>query len=489
MMRHPADGSKVSAARSVLGDPSDRGHPSGLGEASDPAQRLGRLSAGVGPVDIESGERLARPGPLIAIVCSHLGHDPRRRRHVARLVTRSVLDCRARGGELLIATGSAIAELAERAGELFGVGRWRIAVDDEASPDDRLIRIRAAPAGATARGGGGRVSQEGPFSDGPASDGALSRDAAVIALADRVDAVFVRRGGLIESCLASRLATASDASTRVAVSGDSGCAAAGLIAAGAVGWYLAPKPIPAPPSVAVSEAPRKAETPDLRGPARHGHGPSDVSLHGPDIAGLPETGAAWPAWAEQGEGWLIHCTRSADGGWPGQSRHQHLDDLLLGDPGDEDPRFESLRRIVRGRRLVASAVTTSRSHPVVCFSAVPLRDLLARRCYRPHLHRWDYEPFGVAIRTRVAAAMGVCPVIYGVPAERSRLPPHDRYRFQAVGDTYDWTSEREWRACGSVDLNAVDPDDIRVFAPRRWASRLSLISPWSVDAVPTGDIS
>lgn len=483
-MRHPADGSKVSAARSVLGDPSDGGHPPGLDEASDPAQRLGRLSAGVGPVDIESGERLARPGPLVAVVCSHLGHDPRRRRHVARLVTRAVLDCRARGGELLIANGSAIAELAERAGQLFGVGRWRLAVDDEPAANDRLIRIRPAPDRTTARDGVRGVAR-----DGSAAGGALSRDAAVIALADRVDAVFVRRGGLIESCLASRLATASDASTRVAVSGDSGCAAAGLIAAGAVGWYLAAKPIPAPPSVAVSDGPRKAETPDLRDPARHGPGPSGVSLHGPDIAGLPETGVAWPSWAEQGEGWLIHCTRSADGGWPGQSRHQHLDDLLLGDPGDEDPRFESLRRIVRGRRLVASAVTTSRSHPVVCFSAVPLRELLGRRRYRPHLHRWDYEPFGVAIRTRVAAAMGVCPAIYGVPAERSRLPPHDRYRFQAVGDTYDWTSEREWRACGTVDLNAVDPDDIRVFAPRRWTPRLAPLSPWPVDAVPTGDNS
>ncbi len=66
----------------------------------------------------------------------------------------------------------------------------------------------------------------------------ISRDAAVLALADRVDAVYVRPRGTIAACLKHRLATRHDASTRVAVITARKSAARELIDAGAIGWYL-----------------------------------------------------------------------------------------------------------------------------------------------------------------------------------------------------------------------------------------------------------
>jgi hypothetical protein len=125
--------------------------------------------------------------------------------------------------------------------------------------------------------------------------------------------------------------------------------------------------------------------------------------------------------------------------------------------------LDSLRRIVQKRRLIGSALASGRSWPVVCFSENSLSGLLSQRRYRPHLHRWDYEPYGIAIRKSAAISDGVQPVIYGSGNDRAKLPMAERYRFQAIGKTYDWTQEREWRCAGDVDLERFDPKDVRVF--------------------------
>ena len=141
-------------------------------------------------------------------------------------------------------------------------------------------------------------------------------------------------------------------------------------------------------------------------------------------------------------------------------------------------------RIVRGKRLIASATASDRRFPVVCFSSCSLESLLSQRTYRPHLHRWDYEPFGIAIRKDAAVRAGLRPAIYGQPAKRESLADHDRYRFQAIGNTFDWTREREWRSLGDVDLSRFDSNDVRVFVPESsLASSLGTHFPVSVVAL------
>ena len=126
--------------------------------------------------------------------------------------------------------------------------------------------------------------------------------------------------------------------------------------------------------------------------------------------------------------------------------------------------LDTLYRLLRNRRILASAVATSKSYPVVCFSERALLDMLAMRCYRPHLGRWDYEPFGVAIEKSTAIELGAKSVIYGQPSDRKRLSMPDRFRFHPVGTTYDWRTEQEWRFPKTVNLDEIPQESLRVFA-------------------------
>lgn len=406
-----------------------------MGLESRPIERITRLQRAVGPVILSRSEPIESPHPLIAVTSSRLGHDSSLRRHVCQFLSRCLLDCRQRNAVLLVASGSAIEAWATRAAELFAVPVVRLSVD----PNDDLADIVI----------------------GTARDEPLSRDATLIALADRVDAVYVRRGGTVERCLQARVEDRCDASTRVAVSLTRHCAASGLIAAGAIGWF-------------------------------HSSAKSDrcklFSTDGDDSR-LEETRS--DEWTRTDGQWLIHCTRQCDGAWPGETQRQYRDSILLGDESSASRGpLDALIRIVRSGQLVAGATATSKAHPVVCFSALPLKELLQRRCFRPQLGRWDYEPYGIAIRLSVAKRLGIQAVIYGDTKDRALLPAEDQFRFHPIGKTFDWREEREWRSCESVNLAAMNPDDIRVFAEDLSNARMRLQDcRWPVTLVATKPIA
>ena len=400
------------------------GHGVARGAAeSGLASRLIRLGRAVGDVEVIPETRVSRPTPLQGLTCSRLGHDPACQQVVCRFLVRSVVQARDRGAKLLVASGSAIEPWARRAAELFSVPLQIVSID-RGEPEHVIVRSR----------------------DGRS----LSRDAVLIALADRVDAFYVRRGGTVERCLRDRIEQWQDASTRVAVGAGPRCAAASLIDRGAIGWYLAD-----------AEDEDEDEEP-LR---------VDLTRH--------------DAWTRTDGQWLVHCTRGRVDAWPGETQRQFRDGMLLagGYTANRGP-LQALIRIVRSGRLVAAAQTTRRSHPVVCFSAVPLVELMQRRCFRAHLGRWDYEPYGVAIRLDAARNMGIQPVIYGDPKERDMLARRDRYRFHPVGKTYDWRSEREWRSAETVDLTRLADGDVRVFVRDAGdAASLPNIRPWPVTVI------
>lgn len=341
--------------------------------------------------------------PIIGLTSSRLGRDVELHRHACQFLSRSMLDASDRGAAVLIADGSAIAPWATRAAELFGVPAIHLHVGDD-----------------------------------------VSRDAAVIAMADRVDAVYVRGSGTIATWLDRRVAMMKDASTRVAIYGRGSCAATDLITAGAIGWY---RPSPNLPSSTESASATSNES-----------------------------------WMRTDGQWLVHCTRRRDGPWPGESMDQYRDAMLVDHPtATRRAPIDALERIVSSRKLIASSVATAKSHPVVCFSAVPLLELLDRRCFRPQLGRWDYEPFGVAIGLSAAQAAGLRPVIYGDGDRRKQLSPSDRYRFHPIGKTFDWRTEREWRSSETLDLDTFDPTDVKLFAIDSDDARVKLKrSPWSI---------
>jgi len=393
-------------------------------------ERVERLSIDVGHVSISRGPACDSVDVLVAVTSSRLGHDSALHRIACRFLCQSLLDSRHRGAALLVASGSAIEPWAVRAAELFAVPVILLSVDPDNRSADIFVRAR----------------------DGRK----LSRDAAAISIADRVDAVFVRRGGTVQACLQRRIVARGDASTRVAVSLAPKCAAKELIDAGAIGWFCG------------------------------GAGPQNLAGVEATIPhSLRSADSIDDAWIRTEGQWLIHCTRAPAGAWPGETERQYRDSMLIGrdDLALRRP-IDALMSIIRSGKIVAAATATTKKHPVVCFSSRSLHELLQRRCFRPQLNRWDYEPYGIAIRLTVARQLGIQPVVYGLPKDRSTLSPDQQFRFHPIGRTFDWREEREWRSKQSVDLTAIDFDDVRVFAEDKQESRKRLQRcPWSVTFV------
>ncbi|EMI54466.1 hypothetical protein [Rhodopirellula sallentina] len=339
----------------------------------------------------------AHSSPLVSVVCSRVGHDAKRHRTMSQQIAASMQQIKRDDATLLVFRGTAIAPWAIHAAGVFSVS---MLVLDETEDRDRLM----------------------------------------IALADRVDGVYVRPKGKITGLL-KRRAEINSGIVRVAIDiGDHHRSLEwDLLGAGAVGRYL---------------------------PTDH-HTGDEVPIELQDLMEIPGA-RAQPSnhnevdWSQ----YLVHSTRAMSGPWPGQTWDQYRDDLLLADPQSASrDAIDSLCRIVRQQRIIAGAVTSRRSTPVVCLSEVPLPELIGRRTYRSHLHRWDYEPFGIAIRRDAALALGIEPVIYGEPGRERELAAGEKYRFQATGKTHDWTAEREWRSGRDIDLSAVDAKDIRIFVP------------------------
>lgn len=346
---------------------------------------------------------LAADRPWLTLASSHLGHCGSLHREVCRFVSRSLLEARKNGSVLVIVLGSAIEPWARRAAELFSIPTLIVSVNPK-----------------TKRERGADIVISG--------NRRLQRDAVAVAICDRVDCPLVRAGGHIEAALRRRLAGGPDSRLRVAIHPTSDtktrrCAQL-MMSLGAVGWYVPP----------TSEPQRTIRCATV------------VSNE----------------WSRTEDAWLVHCTRAGSSEMSGTFQR---DAMLIGHSLTVASPMETLMQIVRGKRLIGSAIASDHRFPVVCFSSRSLASLLAERAYRPHLHRWDYEPYGIAIRRSAAVKAGMMPVIYGVAGERERLQASDRYRFQATGKTYDWTREREWRKLGDVELTQFADEDIRVFVP------------------------
>lgn len=196
------------------------------------------------------------------------------------------------------------------------------------------------------------------------------------------------------------------------------------------------------------------------------------------------------------EGWdlLTHTTRACPGGWPGQTDDNYLDSLLDGRDDADHSALGTLIRIITQRRLIASNRLIRGGHAVVSLTAVPLAELPRLHRYRGHLARWDFEPCGLCLRREWLARRGARRVLYGGEAEWAVTPAADQPFFQCVReldratwsggappDTIDWSTEREWRHVGDLDLSDATADDVLLFVPNGDdARRLASVCPWPI---------
>ena len=220
-------------------------------------------------------------------------------------------------------------------------------------------------------------------------------------------------------------------------------------------------------------------------PAEHRHVPlakSDrKSAEDALIADLVRTGST--------SEWLIHWTRAPQNEWAGESRDEHLSSKLLSDTSHERTSFGTLQRIVDEKALRATSGNTRANVDVVCFSELPLVMLLAKRVFRSHRGRWDFEHFGIGVRRQRIKSLGGRPVIYGDESVWQALPEGERPWFQPqqcqAGDSpIDWTVESEWRLSSTLHLGNLPEDDVFLFCKTEHeATELRSACDWRVVSV------
>ncbi len=190
---------------------------------------------------------------------------------------------------------------------------------------------------------------------------------------------------------------------------------------------------------------------------------------------------------ESEEPYLIHCTRRRNGPWPGETWDEYRDELLWDRPGADHSELAALLRILAQRKLTGSTEGIRGRQPVICFAELRLPSLAEMRIYRRHRRRWDFGPFGIAVRRDWLRERGAQPVDYGDERLWETLPDDRRHLFQPVasrrGD--DWRAEREWRLPGSLDLRQVPAHAAFVFVPDDASARwVSFLSAWPVVICP-----
>jgi len=119
-------------------------------------------------------------------------------------------------------------------------------------------------------------------------------------------------------------------------------------------------------------------------------------------------------------------------------------------------------------------------------------DFRARRVFRKHRRRFDFEPWGLAVRGDALESAGVRKVIYGDDTDWSNLPPEQRPFFQKAtsGGSTDNLAEQEWRVVSDVDLKLMPSDSVCVFADNAEAAEMiARHCVWRVVVVPIQSVT
>jgi len=152
---------------------------------------------------------------------------------------------------------------------------------------------------------------------------------------------------------------------------------------------------------------------------------------------------------------LAHFTRAAQGAWPGQSQGEYLEDLWFGGDRARRDAPAALWRILGSSTLRASARLIRGGFPAVSFTAVSPEQIAELHRYRPHLVRWDFEPWGIVFDRDWLAKRNARPVKYLPSSAFKNLEPNEKAWFQKhEPPDCDFSMEEEWRILG--DFNFAD---------------------------------
>jgi hypothetical protein len=123
---------------------------------------------------------------------------------------------------------------------------------------------------------------------------------------------------------------------------------------------------------------------------------------------------------------------------------------------------------------------------MISFTARPPGEVPALHRWRKGLRRWDFRPYGVAVRREVLASLGARPVAYLPEAELSKLAGEARLFAQRhEPPRTDWSGEAEWRWPGDLKLTALPREALRILVPTQ-AEAESLGAEFGYEALNIG---
>jgi hypothetical protein len=159
------------------------------------------------------------------------------------------------------------------------------------------------------------------------------------------------------------------------------------------------------------------------------------------------------------EGYIIHWTKASNFPWPGETHFQYYEDIVNSSRRYARSGLGTLKRILRERRLRASAKHVRKGFPAVAFSTLKPSLALGLMKWRARYREMTFEPYGVGIRKEYAERIGIRKVFYGSPEMYRYLEKEHQPYFQNIGTIGDWLAEMEYRHIGDLDLSLI-PDDM-----------------------------
>ncbi|RME23924.1 MAG: hypothetical protein D6800_09230 [Candidatus Zixiibacteriota bacterium] len=194
-----------------------------------------------------------------------------------------------------------------------------------------------------------------------------------------------------------------------------------------------------------------------------------------------------PRLAELAGPFLFHWTRACHGPWPDESPFTYYRDII-NSPSYPRSAFETLRRIVSHRRLIASPWRMPGNIPTVSFSACPPASMAPLMRWRARYRRMSFEPYAIGIRRTVAEDVGIRPVCY-YRGDNPLAGSDDIWLSQSAGRQTDWRHEHEYRHRGDLNLSAIsDTDLVLITRTRSEATALSQVTGLRVYPFTTEDV-
>ena len=191
--------------------------------------------------------------------------------------------------------------------------------------------------------------------------------------------------------------------------------------------------------------------------------------------------------------YLVHCTRSRRGPWPDQSISQFHDDLMENPWNAQPSVLETLQRILKQQRLIATNNFRRGNTDTICFSSNEIKELLSMRKFQSHLARWDWEPYGIMIDRDWLERKGARQVSY-IDRITAQQTSDEALAFCQVlsneSNSTDWRKEQEWRIAGDVRLGQVPFSKAIVFVPTLAnAKTIQPLSRWPIVVINPVDLS